>query len=156
MEKFNRVLRGYDPEEVNAFLDEVISKVENMVKELTEKEKQIEELEHFAKENEALKKRIEDFKKTEQTMNRAIYMAQKTSDQMRLVAHNERETILSEATRNANRIVNEALLKAEQTEREAARLNRNIVVFKKRVKDIIETQLDVVDQIEIMDMDSEW
>lgn len=155
MEKFNRVLRGYDPEEVNAFLDEVIAKVENMVNELAEKENQLQEYQKYAKENEDLKKRIEDFKKVEQTMNRAIYMAQKTSDQMRVVAHNERETILAEATRNANRIVNEALLKAEKTEREAARLNRNIVVFKKRVKDIIETQLEVVDQIEVLDLDSE-
>lgn len=155
MEKFNRVLRGYDPEEVNKFLDEVIVKVENMVSELADKEKKICELQNFAKENEDLKKQIERFKQTEQTMNRAIYMAQKTSDQMRLMAHNERETIISEAKRNANRIVNEALLKAERAEREAARLNRNIVVFKKRVKDIIETQLDIVDKIEVLDLDGE-
>ena len=31
MEKFNRVLRGYDPVEVNDFLDKVIAKVENMI-----------------------------------------------------------------------------------------------------------------------------
>ena len=32
MEKFSRVLRGYDPDEVNSFLDKVIAKVEAMVK----------------------------------------------------------------------------------------------------------------------------
>ena len=80
-------------------------------------------------------------------------MAQKTSEQMRLNAHNEREAIIDEAKRNANRIINEALLKAEKTEREADALKRNIVVFKKRVKDIIETQLEVVDQIEILDLE---
>ena len=37
MEKFGRTLRGYDPEEVNAFLDEVISKVEAMVEEINKK-----------------------------------------------------------------------------------------------------------------------
>ena len=31
MEKFNRTLRGYDPVEVNQFLDQVIKKVENIV-----------------------------------------------------------------------------------------------------------------------------
>ena len=30
MERFNRTLRGYDPEEVNVFLDKVIGKVETM------------------------------------------------------------------------------------------------------------------------------
>ena len=34
MEKFNRTLRGYDPEEVNSFLDKVISQVEDMVSEI--------------------------------------------------------------------------------------------------------------------------
>ena len=39
MEKFNRTLRGYDPEEVNAFLDKVIGQVEQMVNEIRDKDK---------------------------------------------------------------------------------------------------------------------
>lgn len=153
MEKFNRVVRGYDPNEVNAFLDEVIKKVELMVKDMKEKDRKIEELSRLEKENQLLRGKLEQYRRTEETMNRAIFMAQKTSEQMRLNAHNERETIIDEAKRNANRIINEALLKAEKTEREADALKRNIVVFKKRVKDIIETQLEVVDQIEILDLE---
>ena len=34
MDKFNRVLRGYDPDEVNKFLDEVIRQVEKMIKDI--------------------------------------------------------------------------------------------------------------------------
>lgn len=154
MEKFNRVVRGYDPAEVNAFLDEVIKKVEIMVRDMKEKDKKIEELSRLAKENQLLRGKLEQYRRTEETMNRAIFMAQKTSEQMRLNAHNEREAIIDEAKRNANRIINEALLKAEKTEREADALKRNIVVFKKRVKDIIETQLEVVDQIEVLDLNS--
>ena len=30
MDKFNRTLRGYDPDEVNQFLDQVIKQVEKM------------------------------------------------------------------------------------------------------------------------------
>ena len=41
MEKFNRTLRGYDPVEVNQFLDQVIKKVENMVMELNRKNEEI-------------------------------------------------------------------------------------------------------------------
>ena len=36
MEKFNRTLRGYDPDEVNKFLDQVIKQVEGMVEEIKE------------------------------------------------------------------------------------------------------------------------
>ena len=39
MEKFNRTLRGYDPEEVNKFLDQVIVQVEKMVADIQEKDR---------------------------------------------------------------------------------------------------------------------
>ena len=41
MEKFNRTIRGYDPEEVNAFLDKVITQVEAMVNEIKQKDQEI-------------------------------------------------------------------------------------------------------------------
>ena len=41
MEKFNRTIRGYDPDEVNRFLDKVISQVEVMVNEMKEKDARI-------------------------------------------------------------------------------------------------------------------
>ncbi len=148
MEKFNRTLRGYDPDEVNRFLDQVIQQVENIVKENKEKDARIKELEHFEQENRRLVQKLEQYEKVEGTLNRAIVMAQKTSDQMRASAHQEAEVILDDAKKNANRIVNEALLKAERAEDEAARLNRNMKIFKRRVKEIIEAQLEVVEEID--------
>lgn len=148
MEKFNRTLRGYDPDEVNHFLDQVIQQVEQIVKENKEKDARIKELEHFEQENRRLVQKLEQYEKVEGTLNRAIVMAQKTSDQMRASAHQEAEVILDDAKKNANRIVNEALLKAERAEDEAARLNRNIKIFKRRVKEIIEAQLEVVEEID--------
>ncbi len=152
MEKFNRTLRGYDPDEVNRFLDQVIQQVEQIVKENKEKDARIQELEHFEQENRRLMQKVEQYEKVENTLNKAIIMAQKTSDQMRASAHQEAEVILSDAKKNANRIVNEALLKAEKTEDEAARLNRNIKIFKRRVKEIIEAQLEVIEEIDHVKM----
>ena len=119
MEKFNRTLRGYDPEEVNKFLDQVIKQVEDMVNDLNVKNERIKTLEHFEQENKALKEKLAQYQRTEETLNRAIMMAQKTSDQMRLAANQECEAIINDAKRNASRIVNEALVRAEKTEREA-------------------------------------
>ena len=152
MEKFNRTLRGYDPEEVNKFLDQVIKQVEDMVNDLNIKNERIKTLEHFEQENKALKEKLAQYQRTEETLNRAIMMAQKTSDQMRLAANQECEAIINDAKRNASRIVNEALVRAEKTEREANTLRRNINIFKRRLKDIIETQLAMVDEIDTMDI----
>lgn len=152
MEKFNRTLRGYDPTEVNNFLDKVIKQVEIMVGELNEKDEKIARLESLNDENEALREKLDQYRRTEETMNKAIMMAQKTGDQMRLQAAREGDLIIDNAKKNANRIVNDALLRAEKTEYEANTLRRNIVLFKRRLKGIIETQLEMVEEIDQVEL----
>lgn len=159
MEKFNRTLRGYDPDEVNEFLDKVIGRVETMVKELkkkddfiAEQDKKLASFSNLAEENKNLKEKLAQYERIEGTLNRAIMMAQKTSDQMRLAASKEGELLIEEAKKNANRIVNEALLRAEKTEFEANMLRRNIGIFKRRIKDIVEAQLEVVEELEKVEL----
>lgn len=151
MEKFNRTLRGYDPEEVNAFVDQVIGQVEKMVSEGKLKDAKIKELKSLEAENVRLKEKIAQYERMEGTLNKAILMAQKTSDQIKTNAHRESEIILEDAKRNASRIVNEALLRAEKTEMEANMLKRNINIFKRRLRSIIEQQLEMVNDIEKVD-----
>lgn len=148
MEKFTKTLRGYDPNEVNAFIDQIISHVENMVNDIKMKNTKISSLEE---EIVKLKHKLEQYERMEATLNRAIIMAERTSEQIKLTAHQESETILNDAKRNANRIVNDALLRAEKTEMEADMLRRNVTIFKRRLKEIIETQLEMVNDIEKVD-----
>ena len=149
MEKFSRTLRGYNPEEVNEFLDKIIKQVETIVSESKEKDLKIATLEQQIETN---KHKLETYEKMEQTLNRAIFMAQKTSEQIKLNAHDESELIINDSKQNANRIVNEALMRAEKTEREALTLKRNINIFKRRVKDIVEAQLEVVSEMDQIDL----
>lgn len=151
MEKFNRTLRGYDPDEVNAFVDQVIGQVEKMVSDIKTKDAKINELKSLEQENVRLKEKLAQYERMEGTLNKAILMAQKTSDQIKSNAHKESEIILEDAKRNASRIVNEALLRAEKTEMEANMLKRNINIFKRRLRSIIEQQLEMVNDIEKVD-----
>lgn len=151
MEKFNRTLRGYDPVEVNAFVDQVINQVEKMVSESKAKDAKINELKSLEAENAKLKEKLAQYERMESTLNKAILMAQKTSEQMKMTAIKESETILEDAKRNASRIINEALLRAEKTEMEANMLKRNINIFKRRLRSIIEQQLEMVNDIEKVD-----
>lgn len=151
MEKFNRTLRGYDPVEVNAFVDQVIGQVEKMVSEGKQKDAKINELKSLEVENKNLREKLAQYERMENTLNKAILMAQKTSEQIKLNAIKESETILEDAKRNASRIVNESLLRAEKTEMEANMLKRNINIFKRRLRSIIEAQLEMVNDIEKVD-----
>ncbi len=152
MEKFNRTLRGYDPDEVNTFLDNVITKVEQMVTEIDKKDKEIKELKSKLVEASKQKEKLEQYERMEDTLNRAIMMAQKTSDQLKIAAHRESEVVLDDAKRNANRIVNEALIRAEKIESDATTLKRNVNIFKRRLKSIVESQLEVIDEIDKIEL----
>ncbi|MDD2203601.1 MAG: DivIVA domain-containing protein [Bacilli bacterium] len=149
MEKFNKTLHGYNPKEVNAFLDEVILQVDKMVAELKAKDVAVVNLQ---KEKGVLIEQINRYKSMETTMNKTIVAAQDSSEQIRRIAKQESDIIINEARGNANRIVSDALLRAEKTEYEAAQLRKNISVFKRKLRSVIESQLEVVDEIETLDL----
>ena len=159
MEKFTRVMRGYDPDEVNNFLDQVIKRVEKMIADIDEKNKSIalkndemKRLKSKLEETNALKEKLEQYERMESTLNRAILMAQKTSDQLKVAANRESEIIIDDAKKNASRIVNDALIKAEKIENDADMVKRNINVLKRRLKNIIESQLDIINDIDKLDI----
>ena len=155
MDKFNRTLRGYDPDEVNKFLDQVIKHVERMIADLKEKDKQIAlrdekiaELTKMVESTSSMREKLTQYERMEATLNRAIVMAAKTSDQIKENAHREREIILEDAKNKASRIVNESLLRAEKTDMESNMIKRNTNIFKRKLKDILESQLELVEDIE--------
>ena len=97
---------------------------------------------------EKLKAELEHYKNLESTFNRAIIVAEEASTQIKKVARDESEAIISEAKMNANRIINDALRAREKAEDDTERLRRNIIAFKRRLKTIVENQLEVIEDIE--------
>lgn len=151
----NRTFKNYTPEQVDQFLDQIIKQVERMIvdnksknREIALRDKKIEELSKIVANTAHMQEKLAQYERMEGTLNRAIMMAQKTSDQIKSTAHRESEIILNDAKMNASRIVNESLLKAEKTEMEAEMLKRNITIFKRKLRGLIEAQLEMVDDIE--------
>ena len=154
----SRTFRNYTPEQVDQFLDQIIKQVERMIednkaknREIAIRDKKIEELSKYVANTAHVQEKLAQYERMEGTLNRAIMMAQKTSDQIKSNAHRESEIILNDAKINASRIVNESLLKAEKTEMEAEMLKRNITIFKRKLRGLIEAQLEMVDDIEKVD-----
>lgn len=142
MEKFTTSKDGYNKNEVNKFVNDVIIEVESMISKLKEKDRKIEEL----------TKTIEKYNNIELTLNKTILMAENSSNEMKKLAKEEAENLISDAKKNASRIVNEALLEAEKTQIESIRLKKNIVIFKKKLKIILENQIDMVNEIDNIDL----
>lgn len=149
MEKFSKTLNGYNPKEVNAFLDDVIMKIEHMVTNIKKKELEIIELKSQIT---TAQEQINRYKDIETTLNKTILAAQDSGEQIRRIARHESEIIINDARNNANRIINDALIKSEKAEYEVQLMRRNANVFKKRLRGIIESQLELIDDIEILEI----
>ena len=142
MEKFTTALSGYKKSEVNKFLNDCITQVDNMINKMKAKDLEIEKL----------KAELEHYKNLESTFNRAIIVAEEASTQIKKVARDESEAIISEAKMNANRIINDALRAREKAEDDTERLRRNIIAFKRRLKTIVENQLEVIEDLEHIEL----
>ena len=155
VENNSRTFGNYSKEQIDQFLDQIIKQVERMIednkaknREIALRDKKIEELSKLVENTAHIQEKLAQYERMEETLNRAIVMAQRTSEQIKSAAHRESEIILEDAKRNASRIVNESLLKAEKTEMEADSLKRNIKIFKNKLRGIIQAQLDMVEDIE--------
>lgn len=154
MQKFSRTLHGYNPDEVNSYLDEIIAQVESMIESNRQKNEEIlilkNELNKRQSDEEVIKK-AQKFDELETTLNKAIVMAQDTGEHIRRVAKQERDLILEEAKKNASLIINDALVRSEKIEYQATLLRKNIIMFKRKLKINLEEQLKLVEDIEVLD-----
>ena len=154
LEKFSRTLHGYNPEEVNSFLDEVINQVEKLIESNRQKNEEILLLKSQiknAKTSDELIKKAQKFDELEATLNKAIVMAENTGEHIRRVAKQERDLMLEEAKKNASVIINDALMRSEKIEYQASLLRKNIIMFKRKLKINLEEHLKLVDDIEVID-----
>ena len=149
MKKFDVVFRGYDKDQVHKCLDDIIINYELLLKKSQKTEEN----------NRKLTEQLLHYQKIEETMNRAIYTAESAGDQIKSSARKEAESLVNEARRNASRIINDALLKAEKAQNHAEQLKRNTNILKRRLRQIIENQLEVIeemDKVDFNDIDSKY
>lgn len=143
--RFNRVLRGYDVDEVDKFLDQVIKDYEIVIRERDELERQVADLDN----------KLSHFSNIESTLNKSILVAQETAEDLQSHAKKESTLIIKEAEKNADRIVNEALSKSRNTYIEIEDLKRQANVFRTRLRSLIEAQLDMVNNDDWNELDIE-
>lgn len=147
--EFSRGFRGYDEDEVNEFLDQVVKDYEMVLRDKRNLEEQVRQLQE----------RLEHFSNIEDTLNKSIVIAQETAEEVKQNAQKEAKLIIREAEKNADRIVNEALSKARKIAIEIEDLKKQSKVFRNRLRTLIEAQLDLLnsddwDQIMTYDEDA--
>ena len=143
MDKFNYEANGYNRAEVNKFVTDVIKETEGIIKKCKDQKKEIADL----------KDKLSHYEDLENTLKQSLINAEKTADNVKRLAREEADIIVSDAKHNASRIVGESLLKARKIEQEADTLERNVKIFKRKLKIIVEQQMAVVEEIETLDLE---
>lgn len=132
--EFSRGFRGYDEDEVNEFLDQIIKDFEILIKEKKELEERLRNTND----------RVSHFTSIEETLQKSILVAQEAAEEVRRNSQKEAKLIVREAEKNADRIVNESLSKARKIAMEIEELKKQSKVFRNRFKMLIEAQLDLI------------
>ena len=143
MKKFSREINGYNKEEVNAFLNRVITETEKLLNKVRDQELEIR----------TLKEQIIHYQDIERSLNLALTNAQEVGENIRRMANSESRAIIEEAKHNASRIVNDALIRNEKIELKTNQAERNLRIFKNRLRAIVEEQLEVVEEIETLEIE---
>ncbi len=132
--EFSRRLRGYDEDEVNEFLDQIIKDYEAMIRENKELQNQVA----------ALQEKLGHFVNIEETLSKTIIVAQEAADEVKNNAKKEAQLIIKEAEKNADRIINDSLAKSRKVALEVEELKKQAAIYRARFRALVETQLDLL------------
>lgn len=133
--EFSKAFRGYQEDEVNEFLDQIIKDYEILMKDKKDLEERLKQTDE----------RVGHFTTIEGTLQKSIVIAQEAAEEVRRNAQKEAKLIVREAEKNGDRIVNESLTKARRIAMEIEELKKQSKVFRNRFKMIVEAQLDLID-----------
>lgn len=132
--EFSRRLRGYNEDEVNEFLDQVIKDYEMYIRENKELQNQVA----------ALQERLDHFANIEETLSKTIIVAQEAADEVRTNSKKEAQLIIKEAEKNADRIINESLVKSRKIALEIEELKKQASIYRTRFRTLVEAQLEML------------
>ena len=136
--KFSTSVPGYNRNEVNNFVNEVVKEYESMLAKLKNSCEIID----------SLKKELKHYQDNEASLNRAILIAEESTSNIKKAAYEESKVIIDDAKRNATKVINNALQKAERIEEDAENLRRKVSNYKRRFKALIENQLDELEEFD--------
>lgn len=132
--EFGRRVRGYDVDEVNEFLDQVIKDYEALIRENKDYQNQVH----------GLQERLNHFSNIEETLSKTIIVAQEAADEVRSNSKKEAQLIVKEAEKNADRIINESLSKSRKVSMEIEELKKQASIYRTRFRTLVEAQLEML------------
>ena len=135
---FRRVMRGYDAEAVDNFLEVVANRMEELVRENGA----------LAGKVEAMSGSMSEYRERERAMNEALVSAQQLREEVRDQARREADLVLREARAQGERIVSDAKRQVSLALEALRRIQGQRVRFLRIFRAMVERQLGEIEQEE--------
>ncbi|MBE6049849.1 MAG: DivIVA domain-containing protein [Clostridium sp.] len=136
--EFKRGIRGYSPEEVDEFLDEVVESYEELYKDNTRLKEKLS----------AVTDKVEHYSKIETTIQNTLVLAQNAAEQAKISSQKEAEMIIKNANETAQKILDKAHSDVVEINAEYEKAKQEFVKFRAKFRSFITTQLDTFEDLE--------
>ena len=138
-QKFNRVFRGFDPSEVEAYLETVAAEVEGAYKQVNELTQRITEAEI----------QLKDYKSVEKALQETFMQAQETTGKSIENARKEAQLIIQESELKASQIVDKARNDLTKLKEQFTILKAKKDSIVTRLKMLLNSELELIKMLEI-------
>lgn len=136
--EFKKGLRGYNSDEVDEFLDEIVDNYEELYKENANLKEKL---------NNANEK-VEYYSKIESTIQNTLVLAQNAAEQAKSSAQKESDLILKNANETAKKVLDKAHSDVIQINDEYERVKQEFIKFRAKYRNFMNTQLETFDDLE--------
>jgi len=141
-QEFKRIMRGYDPEEVNNFLEMVAEEFETLQREKN----------RLDDETLKLRTQLHDYQEVERTLKQTLMNAQESMQLSRDNSRREADLTLREAELQADKIVDEARKRLAELKNELLVVRAQKDSFARRLRHLLESQLELIGVLELDDL----
>lgn len=134
---FDKVMRGYRAEDVDAFLQQVSQEMERLVNESAEKDKKLY----------ILAEKIEEYRKDEDTLKTALLNAQRMGENVIREAKQKAESLMRESSIRSDTLIRMANEQVEEQQAELERVKAEIASFKNQVLGMYKAHIELLSQL---------
>ncbi len=132
-----KTLNGYDPEEVDEFLDDLTKDYTNIYRKVTENEREVEEL----------KSKLEHYVQIESTLHNTLLMAQSAADEVKNAAQKQADQIIRDAESNARQVTNNIDMQINEKKKELEDITKQFDVYKAKMESLLISQLELLKDV---------
>ncbi len=142
-QEFKRIIRGFDPLEVETFLEMVANEYEAL---LNEKDQ-------LKSEALILRTQVKDYQQVEQTLKETLMNAQESISRARVNTEKEAGLIIHEAELRAEKILDQARNEVEKIKNDITLLRVQKESFINRLRHLLESQIELIKVLQIDDFE---